>query len=89
MSMAPDLRASCAVAAFLMAAGIILSLSRGGWIASTVGVCVGLGMSFSHARERAPAMLRGLSRRALPFALASFVVFLVLMLLVTGPECTQ
>jgi tetratricopeptide (TPR) repeat protein/O-antigen ligase len=82
----PDLRAPCAVAAFLMAAGIILSLSRGGWIAATVGVSAGLGMSFSHARERAPAMLRGLSRRALPFALASFAIFLLVMLLVLGPN---
>lgn len=82
----PDLRAPCAVAAFLMAAGIILSLSRGGWIAATVGVSIGLGMSFSHARERAPAMLQGLSRRALPFALGSFAIFLLVMLLVLGPN---
>jgi len=81
-----DLRTSCLVAAFLMVAGIILSLSRGGWIASTTGVCIGLGLSFRHARESAPKVIRRLSRRALPFALLSFVVFLLLVLFVIGPS---
>jgi tetratricopeptide (TPR) repeat protein len=80
-----DLRLPSAVAAFLMAAGIVLSLSRGAWIASITGVCLGLGMSFSHARERAPGALRRVSARAIPFALAGFVVFLLVLLLLIGP----
>jgi O-Antigen ligase len=80
-----DLRLLSTVAAFLMAAGIVLSLSRGAWIASSASVCIGLGMSFSHARERAVGALRGLSARAIPFALAGFVIFLLLLLLLIGP----
>ncbi|HEX3409591.1 MAG TPA: O-antigen ligase family protein [Candidatus Binataceae bacterium] len=80
-----DLRLPCAIAAFLMAAGILLSLSRGAWIASVTGVCAGLAMSFKHARERAPAALRKLSGRALPFALAGFVIVLVVLLYLIGP----
>jgi len=81
-----DLRLPCAVAAFLMAAGIVLSLSRGAWIASIVGVCLGLAMSFRHARERAPAALRRLSARSLPFALAGFVIFMLVLLFLIGPS---
>ena len=81
-----DLRLQCAVAAFLIAAGILLSLSRGAWIASVVGVCMGLGLSFSHARERAPGALRRLSSRALPIALAGSVALLLAVLFVIGPS---
>jgi tetratricopeptide (TPR) repeat protein/O-antigen ligase len=83
---AADLRTPCAVAAFLMAAGILLSLSRGAWIASTVGVCLGLGLSFKHARDRAPALLSRLGARVMPILLTGFVIFLVLMLFVIGPS---
>jgi tetratricopeptide (TPR) repeat protein/O-antigen ligase len=83
---APDLRMFCAVAAFLMVAAIMLSLSRGGWIGSTTGMCVGLGLSFRHARDRAPAALQSMSARALPLALGGLVIFLVLLLLVLGPN---
>jgi O-antigen ligase/tetratricopeptide (TPR) repeat protein len=82
---ATDLRMFCAVAAFLMVAAILLSLSRGGWIGATAGICVGLGWSFSHARERAPEVLQGMSKRALPFAIGGLVIFLVLLLFVVGP----
>ncbi len=81
-----DLRLPSAVAAFLMAAGILLSLSRGAWIASIVGVCLGLAMSFKHARERAPRPLRGLSARSIPFALAGFVIFTLVLLFLIGPS---
>jgi len=80
-----DLRLASAVAAFLMAAGIVLSLSRGAWIASVAAVGLGLGMSFSHARERAPDALRRLGARAVPFALAGFAVFLLVLLFLIGP----
>jgi tetratricopeptide (TPR) repeat protein/O-antigen ligase len=83
---AADLRTPCAVAAFLMAAGILLSLSRGAWIASTAGVCLGLGLSFNHARERAPALLNRLGARTLPLLLAGLVIFLLLLLFVIGPS---
>jgi tetratricopeptide (TPR) repeat protein len=81
-----DLRLPSAVAGFLMAAGIVLSLSRGAWIASIAGVCLGLTMSFKHARERAPAPLRRLGGRAIPFALAGFVIFLLVLLFAIGPS---
>lgn len=81
-----DLRLPCAVAAFLMAAGIVLSLSRGAWVASIVGVCLGLALSFKHARERAPRRLRGLSTRSIPFALAGFVIFMLVLLFLIGPS---
>ncbi len=82
----PDLRTPCAVAAFLIAAGIVLSLSRGGWIASIAGVCLGLGLSFSHARERAPAPLRRLNRRAFPLLLGGLTIFLLVLLIAIGPS---
>jgi len=81
-----DLRLPSAVAAFLMAAGIVLSLSRGAWIASIAGVSLGLGISFSQARERVPAPLRNLSARAIPFALAGLVVFVLILLFLIGPS---
>jgi tetratricopeptide (TPR) repeat protein len=81
-----DLRLPSAVAAFLMAAGIVLSLSRGAWIASIAGVYLGLAMSFKHARERAPGPLRLLNRRAIPFGLAGFVIFLLVLLFLIGPS---
>jgi tetratricopeptide (TPR) repeat protein len=80
-----DLRLPSAVAAFVMAAGIVLSLSRGAWIASVAGVCIGLGMSLTHARERAPVALRRMSLRSIPLALAGFVVFLLVLLFLIGP----
>ncbi|MEA2649038.1 MAG: hypothetical protein QOG61_1473 [Candidatus Binataceae bacterium] len=83
---ATDLRTPCAVAAFLITAGIVLSLSRGAWIASTVGVCIGLGLSFNHAGDRAPALLRRLGVRTLPLMLGGFGIFLLLMLFVIGPS---
>jgi tetratricopeptide (TPR) repeat protein/O-antigen ligase len=82
----PDLRMFCAVAAFLMVAAIMLSLSRGGWIGATAGMCVGLGLSFRNSRDRAPAALQSMSKRALPLALGGLVIFLVLLLLVMGPS---
>jgi tetratricopeptide (TPR) repeat protein len=81
-----DLRLPCAVAAFLIGAGIVLSLSRGAWIASLAGVCIALALSFGYARERAPAQLRRLSARAIPFALAGLVSFLVILLFLIGPS---
>lgn len=77
---AADLRTPCAVAGFL------LSLSRGAWIASTVGVCLGLGLSFKHARDRAPKLLSRLGVRMLPVLLGGLVIFLLLMLFVIGPS---
>jgi O-antigen ligase/Flp pilus assembly protein TadD len=81
-----DLRLLSAVVAFLMAAGIVMSLSRGAWIASVAGVCIGLGASFSHARERAAQPLRNLSARAIPFALAGLVIFVLGILFLIGPS---
>jgi tetratricopeptide (TPR) repeat protein/O-antigen ligase len=82
---ATDLRMPCAVAAFLLAAGVTLSLSRGAWIGSVAGICVALSLSFRHARERAPAMVQNLSAKALPVALAGLVLFVVALLFLIGP----
>lgn len=82
---AADLRTPCAVAAFLMAAGILLSLSRGAWIASIVGVCLGLGWSFKYARDRAPKLLRRWGVRTLPLVMGALAIFM-LLLFVIGPS---
>ena len=81
-----SLRLPSAVAAFLMAAGIVLSLSRGAWIASIVGVSVGLGMSFKHARERALGPLRRMKGRTIPLGLAAFLIAILVLLFAIGPS---
>lgn len=79
-----DLRLPCAAAAFIMAAAIVLSLSRGAWIASVAGVGLGLALSFNHAIERAPAFIQRLGRRAVPIAAAGALLALVLLLAAIG-----
>jgi O-antigen ligase/tetratricopeptide (TPR) repeat protein len=80
----PDLRLVCAVASFVMVAGILLSLSRGAWIATALGVCSGLALAFKYALERAPEPLRRLGVRALPLSLAGLLVLLVVTLYLVG-----
>jgi O-antigen ligase/tetratricopeptide (TPR) repeat protein len=81
----PDLRLVCAVASFAMVAGILLSLSRGAWIAAAIGVCAGLALAFKYALERAPEPLKRLGGRALPLSLAGLLVLLVVTLYLVGP----
>ncbi len=82
----PDLKLVCAVASFVMVAGILLSLSRGAWIATALGVCAGLALAFKYAHERAPEPLRRLGVRALPLSLGGLLVLLVVTLYLVGPS---
>lgn len=81
----PEFRVACGVGAVVMTAGIMLSLSRGGWLAAALAVCVGLALSFSYAEERAPALLRRLGIGGVPLSIAGFVAMIVLVLYLIGP----
>lgn len=80
-----EFRFVCGVGALLMTAAIMLSLSRGGWLAAALAVCVGLALSFSYAEERAPALLRRLGMGGVPLSIAGFVAMVVLVLYLIGP----
>ena len=78
-------RLFCASATFVMAAAIVLSLSRAGWITATVGGCAALALSFGLARERAPLFIRRLGKRALPLSIAGFALLFAMVLYLIGP----
>ena len=80
-----DLRMECAIAAFAIGAGVVLSLSRAGWAAALVGVVAALWMSLKRAPDRAPDLLKRYRRRAVPLALAGFGIGLILLLFAIGP----
>lgn len=80
-----DVRLFCGVACCLLLAGIALSLSRGGWTAMAAGVCAAILMSFTKAREEAPAFVRRVSIRAVPLTIAAGALLLGLVLFLIGP----
>ncbi|HVC45015.1 MAG TPA: O-antigen ligase family protein [Candidatus Binataceae bacterium] len=83
---APDLRLPCAVAATIIAAGILLSLSRGGWLVAVVSVTVALWASFKQAPDRAPLVLLRYRKRAVPVAIAAGAMFVIAVLWLIGPN---
>ncbi|MGH8013679.1 MAG: O-antigen ligase family protein [Candidatus Binataceae bacterium] len=79
-----DFRLVCIAAALLIGAGVMLSLSRGGWVAAAFAIWLMLTLSLVHAREQAPAILRRFNRRW-PVTLAIVVVSVIALLMVVGP----
>jgi tetratricopeptide (TPR) repeat protein len=80
-----DIRLFCAVASCLLLAGIVLSLSRGGWAAMIAGVCAAILMGVTRAREQAPAFVRRIGIRALPLTIAAAALLIGLALFLIGP----
>jgi O-antigen ligase/tetratricopeptide (TPR) repeat protein len=81
-----DIQLLCAVAAFVMASAIMMSLSRGGWTVAVIGVATALGLAARHAREELPAMLRGLDAKLLPAAVGGAALVLLVLLYLAGPS---
>jgi O-antigen ligase/tetratricopeptide (TPR) repeat protein len=82
---AEGFRLFCVIAVFVLLAGILLSLSRGAWIGVAIGGAVLLWALSSVPHARRSALLRTPGKRFMRFALAGFVLLLMLTLLVIGP----
>jgi tetratricopeptide (TPR) repeat protein/O-antigen ligase len=80
-----DRRMECMIAAFVIGAALVLSLSRAGWIAAILGITVGLGTSFRRAPDRAPRFLRLHRQRAVPIVVGAIGAGFALLLFVLGP----
>lgn len=80
-----DLRMECAIAAFAIGAGVVLSLSRAGWAAAAIGVTAAVWIGLRRVPDRAPLLLRRNRQRALPLAIAALGAGLALMLFLIGP----
>lgn len=81
-----DARFFFAASAFVTAVAVVLSLSRGGWIAGAFGVCVTLALGFMHAQQHLPELVRRLRIGVVPLSLGAFFAVLLLVLCVIGPE---
>lgn len=80
-----DVQMLGALGGLVMAAAILFSLSRGGWIAAIAGVAVALGLSFRRAWSLAPAAVRKLSHRATGAVALGFAIGLLTLIVVAGP----
>jgi len=78
-------RLLCGVTAFTLAVGILLSLSRGGWIGAGLGAGILLALLLSAVPERRPAVLRQPQGLSLRLVLAGGLFLLVLVLFFVGP----
>ncbi|HTT77363.1 MAG TPA: O-antigen ligase family protein, partial [Candidatus Binataceae bacterium] len=81
-----DIQLICAVAAFVMASAIMMSLSRGGWMVAIIGVAAAIGLTARYARDELPAFLRGFGARSGPIAVAGAAVVLLFLLYLAGPK---
>ncbi|MGH7931729.1 MAG: O-antigen ligase family protein [Candidatus Binataceae bacterium] len=84
-----DLRLACGAIVLLLAAAIVLSLSRGGWIAAAFGVWLVIALSLKYARERAPKFVRRLRIRVLPISLGVVAVVIAAVLFIIGPAARE
>jgi O-antigen ligase/tetratricopeptide (TPR) repeat protein len=80
-----DIQLIFAVAAFVIASAIMMSLSRGGWMVAIIGVATAIGLSTRHAREELPALLRGFGGKLLPAAVGGTALVLLILLYLAGP----
>ena len=71
------LRMLCALAAFLLATGILLSLSRSGWIGALLGVVILLWFSPWHIEQVMPALFK---KRGTPLARISLMIICSVLL---------
>ncbi len=80
-----DRRMECAIAAFVIGAALVLSLSRAGWVAGIIGIAIALAISFGRAPDRAPRILRLNRRRAAPIVVGAMGAGIALLLFAIGP----
>jgi tetratricopeptide (TPR) repeat protein len=80
----PNAQMFFAAAVVLLLTGIVLSLSRGGLIATAVGVTTALLLCFTRARDRALAALQRLGFRAMPLSIATFALMMLLIVYLIG-----
>jgi tetratricopeptide (TPR) repeat protein len=80
-----DVQMLGALGGLVMAAGLLFSLSRGGWIAAIAGIVIALGLCFRQAWSLAPALLRKLGPRATRVVALGFALGLSTLILVAGP----
>ncbi len=79
-------RLFCGVIAFILLIGILLSLSRGGWIGTTLGVSIFLWVFLSRPQGERPSLLQRSEKSLVRFAGAGLVLLLVLALFFIGPS---
>jgi tetratricopeptide (TPR) repeat protein len=75
----------CVGAAIIIAAGIVTSMSRGGWIVATLGSSAAIALALRRAPGRAPALLTRMGTRVLPLMLTGGAIAFALMLYLIGP----
>ncbi len=73
------------LAALLLFSGILLSLSRSGWMSALLGVSVLLWVSPWHLQERMPSVLKRRAALAVRFSLVILCLLLILSLFFVGP----
>ena len=77
-------RIFCGFVSFTLTIGILLSLSRGGWIGAVLGVSILLGVFLFSSPEKRPAFLRQPKGVLLKFSLLCCVLLLALALFLVG-----
>jgi tetratricopeptide (TPR) repeat protein len=80
----PTLRMLFAGSALLMLTAVMLSLSRGGALASCVGIASMLAMSYRWAPAHTPAILQRLGLRAVSLSLVTFALMVGLTIYLMG-----
>lgn len=79
-------RLFCGFTAFIVFTGVLLSLSRGGWISVVLGVSFLLWLLLSLPEERRPYLLRRPKISVVRFSLVGLSLLLMLALFFVGPS---
>ncbi|MGH7001907.1 MAG: O-antigen ligase family protein, partial [Stellaceae bacterium] len=80
-----NLQLFAAVSTLVIAAALLFSLSRAGWIAAVVGAGAALALSTRRAWSLAPVALQKLDRRAVAALTLALAAGVVILLLAAGP----
>ena len=81
-----DMQLMCAVAAFVMASGIMMSLSRAGWMVAIIGVALALALSREACARRIAGDAARLGLKLLPVGIGAAAAALLVLLYFAGPS---
>ncbi|MEE8077290.1 MAG: O-antigen ligase family protein [Candidatus Binatia bacterium] len=79
-------RLFCGFTAFIVFVGVLLSLSRGGWIGIVLGIVFLLWMLLSLPEERRPFLLQRTKKSVVRFSLVGLSLLLIMALVFVGPS---
>ena len=79
-------RLVCGGISFMLLMGIVLSLSRGGWLATAVGLGILVSVFLALPPEKQPVLLQGPKKTLAYFLTSGCVLFLAMTLFFVGPS---